>query len=106
MRSSRYVGACCALIAACNAPLSPTPGQPEAGSPEDCAQACAHLRAYRCPEGEPTVGEDGFAGTTDDSTCEQTCVDVEASGYTTLNPRCVAKIVACEEIERCGWSSE
>lgn len=111
MRSFGYVGACCALISCMNAPVGcaappgPSPGMPEAGSPEDCAAACVHLRALSCPEGNTTLGADGKPDSGDESTCEQTCIDVEASGYTSLNPRCVEQIATCADLVSCGWTS-
>ena len=79
---------------------------PEAGSPQDCAAACTHLRALGCPEGKPTLGADGKPDTGDESTCEQTCIDVESSGYTSLNPLCVEHINACSDLPSCGWTSQ
>lgn len=86
-------------------PVVPPVGEPEAGTPADCDMACARLRALGCPEGNPTLGEDGKPNTGDESTCEQTCKDVESSGYTTINSKCVAEIKACGDIDRCGWSA-
>lgn len=87
-------------------PVDPVAGQPEAGTPDDCARACAHLRSLNCPEAASTPGPDGVIGTADDSSCEAVCNEVEQSNYVTLNSRCVATIATCAEISSCGWSAE
>ncbi len=109
---SRSLGLASALIvvASCTfvspPPAEPVHGMPEAGTESDCARACTHLRALKCPEGDPTLGEDRIPNTGDESTCEDTCRDVESSGYTTLNPRCVSTVASCADLFSCGWSAE
>lgn len=73
----------------------------DAGTPADCAAACAHLAELGCEEAQntpPTPREPQGL------TCTQLCERFEASGVVTLNPACVATIASCAEIEtKCSY---
>lgn len=75
-------------------PDLPSGPAPEAGTPADCADACAHLRELGCPEGAPTP-----AG----GTCEAVCENAEGSGAVTLDPVCVGTITTCAALEQCTY---
>lgn len=52
-----------------------------------------------CPEGDPVYDSDlpGPRGTPNKS-CEQFCKDQQSNGVF-INPRCVAQVKSCDEIE-------
>ena len=76
----------------------------DAGTPGDCAAACARLAQLGCEE-----AADAPPATPSGSplSCVQVCEQVEASGAVTLHPACVATIATCAEIEtKCAYGSE
>ena len=68
----------------------PTPNVPT--DTPNCNSACARLNELKCEEGKPL--EDG-------TTCETFCINTQNSGHA-LNPSCVMKITACDQINTCG----
>lgn len=77
-------------------PADVRPKPVEAGTPEDCAAACAHMAQLGCEEAKPTPKG---------ATCEDVCNNVESSGTITLSPACVVKITKCEEIDSCTYGA-
>lgn len=76
-------------------PVEPRRPRPvDAGTPADCAAACAHMRELGCEEGKPTPKG---------ATCEDVCNNVEASGTVTLHPSCVVGIARCDQVESCAY---
>jgi hypothetical protein len=74
----------------CCGGLRPPPVPIEPDDTHNCAAACENLRKLGCPEGDPV----------DAVTCEKDCVDIQESGHA-LNPTCVMKITACDQINAC-----
>jgi len=71
-----------------------THAPPIAVEPNDTGNgpaACENLRKLGCPEGEPL--EDGI-------TCEKFLVDTHLNGHG-LNPTCVMRMKACNELAEC-----
>jgi len=98
MRNSVTMILACTLVAAhCEDVVQPGPAPHDAGTPADCKTACDHLRALKCPEGEPTPKG---------ATCETVCNHAEQSGTVTLWPGCVVKIQTCAEIDSCSYDSK
>ncbi len=92
---SVYMLAVLALGSRCDVPVEPVRPKPvDAGTPADCAAACAHMRKLGCEEGKPTPKG---------ATCEDVCNNVEASGTITLHPACVVKIERCDQVESCAY---
>jgi hypothetical protein len=89
--------ACFQLAAHCDGNPPPPPAPHDAGTPADCTAACEHLRALKCPEGEPTAKG---------ATCEDVCNHAEQSGTITLWPGCMVKLKACPEIESCVYGAK
>lgn len=67
----------------------PQPITPPATEP--CAAMCATGRRLAC---------EWAATTPSGATCETVCETVEATGYDTLRPSCVAEAASCEDAER------
>lgn len=65
---------------------------PDAGTPPDCAAACARMTELGCEESKPTPNG---------STCEEVCNNVESSGVITIQPACVVEIESCDQINGC-----
>lgn len=77
-------------------PVIYRPMPADAGTPADCDAACKHLRALKCPEGEPTAKG---------ASCETVCNNTEGSGTITLSPACVAQIQTCSEVDSCTYGA-
>lgn len=76
----------------CDNVVKPDPKLPT--DTDQCAPACENLRSLGCEEGEDLVN-----GETDEVvTCEAFCKETQEKGHA-LNPTCVAKITACDQIE-------
>ena len=86
-------------------PINPSPGpepNPEAGTLEDCDDACNNLMALGCPGWEGSPGTDEEFGNEDDIPCTQVCEDLMSSDPTlTLYPKCVSNAKTCDEAEDC-----
>lgn len=74
--------------------IPPRPKPVDAGTPADCASACARMQELKCPEGQPD--EEG-------TSCQVICEHVEASGTVTLDPACVTRITTCSDLDRCSY---
>lgn len=59
----------------------------------DCAAACDNGRELACEWAAPTP---------EGATCETVCSTVEATGYDTVDPACLAAASSCAEAERCA----
>lgn len=99
MRKSVTIASVCAALALAQLAAHcehdrPRPVQPDAGTPADCDAACKHLRALKCPEGEPTAKG---------ASCEDVCNNAENSQTITLSPVCVVKIKTCDEVDSCTY---
>ena len=91
------------MLSGCPSPPGPTvspPPGPTVSPPVDlersrfkqpCADFCQHLRALKCPEGEPLPN-----GTP----CETFCIVTQEEGHN-LNIPCILQIQNCAEQERC-----
>jgi hypothetical protein len=81
----------------CPDPASPNP-QPVPDS-DMCPLMCAHLKTLGCEEGQAVYDSDK-PGPKDvpNKTCEDFCVEQQSNGIF-VNPRCVAKVKTCDEIE-------
>jgi hypothetical protein len=55
-----------------------------------CSNACARLAELGCESAKPTP---------EGTTCEQICYDTEASGFSTMHPKCVAEATSCEDAD-------
>jgi hypothetical protein len=72
---------------------APQPAQDGGLCQTSCCRACVSLARYQCPEGRPTArGE----------TCEETCLNVEASGVVVLPAECVAAAKTLADVVQCG----
>lgn len=69
----------------------------DAGTPADCAAACATLQRLDCEEGKPTPKG---------QPCVEWCTNVESGGDVTLMPACLAKIERCVDIEQCSYGRD
>lgn len=91
-------------------PVSPTP--PVIEDSDSCAQACERLSSLGCAEGLPVASGVECVGDHDcregsqcvdrvcHDSCETFCRETQAWGVW-LQPRCVAQINACYEVDRC-----
>jgi len=78
--------------ASCDRIVKPDPKLPT--DSDQCEAACANLKALGCEEGEDVIdGDSGVA-----VTCTMFCLDLQGLGHA-LNPTCVAKITACDQLE-------
>jgi len=97
------------LVSFCSS-CGPRPGppvDPEGGTSEDCAQACAKLEELGCPGHEGSPGLDSDYGSTDDVSCTEVCETLmQADKTMTLMPACTAKATSCEEVEACFMGEE
>lgn len=87
---------CVFLLSACATYQEVTPAPerpPPVSSPDACHDSCETRRRLHCPSAEPTP-----AG----ASCEAVCQNAESSGYTSINPRCLARITACDQEEACA----
>lgn len=89
---------CVCVLAACSAFPSSTkttpPGGDDApGTADDCLASCTTRLSLHCPSANPTP-----AG----ASCVDQCLNVETSGYTTMHPRCLAKITSCDQEASCA----
>lgn len=86
-------------------PFNPSPGppvNPEAGTVEDCGDACNRLEELQCPGWEGSPGTDEEFGTPDDVDCMTVCEDLMENNETlTLYPKCTSEAESCEEVEQC-----
>jgi hypothetical protein len=93
------------MVIACSWTNNPNPGppaDPEAGTAEDCADACDNLERLHCPGWEGSPGTDEEYGTADDVPCTQVCEDLmNADPTLTLYPKCASTADTCEAIEKC-----
>lgn len=92
------------LIAIAGCPS--TPAIPPPNPPVDtdwCARMCSHLQALKCEEGEMVYNND-LPGPVDvpNQSCADNCVELQDKGFF-VNPRCVATVSSCDEIEEVRW---
>jgi len=78
-------------------PVTPHPQPVDAGTPADCKAACDRLAELDCPEAQPTP---------EGGTCVDVCLNVEQSGYTTLDPLCLARATTCDAVQACIWEAQ
>lgn len=83
--------AICLMGGSCWGPVKPDPKIPD--DSEMCADACDNLRNLGCEEGEDLPDSEGNV-----VTCEIFCLETQGKGHA-LNPTCVAKITACDQLE-------
>lgn len=88
---------CMVLVGCVRDPLPP-PSVADAG----CMEACDRLSELGCVGADGDTGPDRVRGTADDSTCEQACSDVLASGIVTYNVDCIASAASCKAAEGCA----
>jgi hypothetical protein len=69
----------------------PPPVPVEPTDTAKCSDACAHLKALGCEEGEELP---------DGTSCTVFCEMTQQAGHA-LNPSCVMKIKVCREIDTC-----
>lgn len=74
--------------------LPPRPQPVDAGTPDDCARACQHLRELGCREGGETPGG---------ASCEDVCNNVEGSSTVTVDPKCLADVPSCSALDTCTY---
>jgi hypothetical protein len=73
----------------------PEPVIPEVEGTEWCKRAEENLLALGCPEGQPTKKGKRFA---------DVCRETQDNGID-LNPKCLAGVKACSEIDKvCAWN--
>jgi hypothetical protein len=75
-------------LSACGGWIEPRPVPVDGDA---CERACATGARLGCPFAESTP---------DGTSCVQVCIDTERSGWTTMNPSCVAAATTCEEASR------
>lgn len=75
----------------------PPPNPPS--DTELCEEMCEHLAGLGCEEGKPVYNSD-LPGPVDvpNQSCTDNCIELQNSGYF-FNPRCVAIVDSCEQIE-------
>lgn len=85
--------ACCALGCP-SEPVVPEPVVPKVEGSEWCEPAQKNLLALGCEEGQPTKEGKSFS---------DFCKETQANGID-LNPKCLASIHACDQIDKvCAW---
>jgi hypothetical protein len=74
----------------------PEPEIPEVKGSEWCDDAEKNLLALGCEEGQPTKRGKSFT---------EFCIDTQKNGGIDLNPKCLATIKSCDEIDKvCAWN--
>ena len=86
------------FLSGCVHAPTPVPDVFDAG----CDDACANMSALGCEGATGNAGPDREAGTKDDSTCEQACEDILASGLGAFDVDCIASADSCEEVDECN----
>lgn len=78
-------------------PPVPPPNPPV--DTDKCGEMCDHLKKLGCEEGEDLYNNDlpGPNGEPNQS-CADNCKELQDKGFF-VNPRCVAQVKTCEEIE-------
>lgn len=79
---------CSVMLLSC-APILPEPAPVVVG--DTCVKACEKLRALGCEAGKDTP---------DGASCVDVCYQTEATGWTTMHPRCVSIAGTCAEAEK------
>lgn len=77
------------------------PVPPDAGTIEDCQDACDNLQRLQCPGWQGSPGPDEIFGTADDMSCVAVCEDIVADPAMTLFQLCTAAANSCDEVEAC-----
>lgn len=76
------------FLTACPSAIAPTQHDAADGAPSACAQACAKLAAWACPEAQPTpTGE----------SCESFCMRTSSL----VDPACVTKANTVDDLAGC-----
>jgi hypothetical protein len=84
-------------LAACHPTPPPAPPvDPSDDRSATVAQACEHLRALGCKEGQPTA---------EGVTCEEVFANVETSGFVTVRPGCLVQLQDCNT-DRCTYEAQ
>ena len=81
----------------------PPPGpelSDDATAAEECAAMCERVTVLNCEGWEGNVGPDAIAGTDDDATCEDACVDIQS--VVNVDAQCVVTSRSCGEVDACG----
>lgn len=74
----------------------PEPVIPKVQGSEWCDDAEKNLLALGCEEGQPTKKGQSFT---------EFCLDTQKNGGIDLNPKCLATIKSCDEIDKvCAWN--
>lgn len=74
----------------------PEPVIPKVEGSEWCDDAERNLLALGCEEGQPTKKGKSFT---------EFCLDTQQNGGIDLNPKCLATIKSCDEIDKvCAWN--
>jgi hypothetical protein len=101
----RRFAALLALLSVCSCPSTPSPVSPNplpAPDTASCAAMCDHIgpKGLNCAEGKDVYDSDkpGPVGVPN-STCAQFCQYEQDNGIF-VNPKCVAQVPSCEEIEQ------
>lgn len=78
---------------------APSPNPPVPPDTNLCGPMCVHLREIHCEEGQPFYDSDK-PGPLDvpNTSCEEFCTSQQMAGVY-VNPKCVAKVPACPDIE-------
>lgn len=78
-------------------PVVPPPNPPV--DTDWCGKMCDHLEGLGCEEGKPVYNND-LPGPPDvpNQSCKDHCEELQNRGFF-VNPRCVAQVKTCEEIE-------
>ena len=87
------------LVIGCPPVQPPVPPPNPPVDTDKCGEMCDHLKQLGCEEGEPVYNNDlaGPEGTPNQS-CADNCTELQDKGFF-VNPRCVAQVKTCEEIE-------
>jgi hypothetical protein len=76
--------------------MAPEPVIPDVKGSEWCDEAEKNLLALGCEEGQPTKKGKSFT---------DFCVETQKEGGIDLNPKCLASIKRCDEIDKvCAWN--
>jgi hypothetical protein len=74
----------------------PEPEIPQVQGSEWCDDAEKNLLGLGCEEGQPTKKGKSFT---------EFCLDTQKNGGIDLNPKCLATIKSCDEIDKvCAWN--
>ncbi len=93
-----------AIIGGCGGSFIPPgpPVPPDAGTVDDCDDACDNLAWLSCPGWEGSPGPDEVFGTIDDVSCAEVCrVIVGGDSTATLHQVCTAAAATCEAVDQC-----